>query len=229
MFKTKQIQPLEEFSSPDQGWGSWIVGTLVSFTIGSKPKLNGKFVLLESVKIETQKILNKLSTQDNHIMFMEDLRKHILTDVNGEDIEIILAYLEKTKRASFIQLPGSNIRQGVKFSSTNCDITDADRGVVHLKLTLQKLQTQKNELELKISDCTTQAKRSVKQKEQALIYLRNKKRLSTILTKRISCIDTIVQILEKIEDTQTNKEMLDAFKIGTHTLNQTTKKVWTYS
>jgi len=48
--------------------------------------------------------------------------------------------------------------------------------------------------------------------------------LSTILTKRISCIDTIVQILEKIEDTQTNKEMLDAFKIGTHTLNQTTKK-----
>jgi len=57
-----------------------------------------------------------------------------------------------------------------------------------------------------------------------LVYLKRRKRLQDILLKRLQSTDTIKEILERIDDAHTNKAILDAYRLGTNTLKETTKQ-----
>jgi len=55
--------------------------------------------------------------------------------------------------------------------------------------------------------------------------LKRSKKLSSVLLKRHQSAETIKDILDKIDEAHTNKEILDAYRVGTSSIKDTTKRL----
>jgi phage shock protein A len=99
-------------------------------------------------------------------------------------------------------------------------VSDAERGVLQMKLTAKKLELQRIELESKVANLTEQAKQATKskQREKAILLLKQRRKLNDLCLKRMNMLDTLHQILEKIEEAHTNFEV-------TNTLNYFAKVI----
>lgn len=94
-----------------------------------------------------------------------------------------------------------------------------------MKLTSKRLETQRLELEEKVASLTEQAKQATKskQKDKALLLLKQRRKLNDLCLKRMNMLDTLHQILEKIDEAHTNYEIMQAYKIGAETLKNVTQ------
>lgn len=80
-------------------------------------------------------------------------------------------------------------------------IGEVERGVLEMRSTIDTLQAQVADLEKKISERAEQAKAALTKglKSQALSYLRSRKDLEAVLSKRIGSLGTLQGVLLKID------------------------------
>ncbi|KAI9101761.1 Snf7-domain-containing protein [Phlyctochytrium arcticum] len=105
-------------------------------------------------------------------------------------------------------------------SSGALEVTSSDKGIIRMRTTQKTLHLQVDDLEAKIVELTKSAQRCLqnKQRERALYYLRQKKFISSIISKRIGSIETLDNILGKIQSAETEAEVLNAYQAGTDSL-----------
>ena len=84
-----------------------------------------------------------------------------------------------------------------------------EEGILMLRLTQNKLEKQKIEIENEIAKSIRNAiqAKHANQKERIIQYMKQKKRLTILLTKRESFLHNITEILDKIEEAKSHKEV----------------------
>jgi len=150
-----------------------------------------------------------------------------ISKLTKEQLDLLLTYLRRNKKASTLTIDG---KQVVKFSANGIAINDVDIGIVKMEITLETLEAQKVKLLEEIEKCLKDAlyfhskvkKQGQFHQKQALIFLKRKKRLEGILSKRLQAIDNLNQILETIDDARTDQEILEAYKYGTASIKSAT-------
>jgi len=95
-----------------------------------------------------------------------------------------------------------------------------------IKTTLTKLETQIAKLKQDISQCVKDASyalNTLKKKDKALLHLKRRQSLVSLLEKREGSARTLEEILDKIDEARTNKDILDAYKAGTAAIRRVTQ------
>jgi len=146
MYQTKQIQPENEFNNPI-GWGGWIISTVLAYSLGSKVSMEGRFILVDRAKELATKIYQRCKDTGNHLLLVDEIREMFQNEIAVEDFDIIIATLIKNKYATIIKISGNDrVYDGIKFST---EITEADEGVLHMKIAQNHLVEQKKLIEQK--------------------------------------------------------------------------------
>ncbi|KIJ44706.1 hypothetical protein M422DRAFT_251686, partial [Sphaerobolus stellatus SS14] len=95
-----------------------------------------------------------------------------------------------------------------------------DHGVLELKLAVTKLQAQIDDIQNQIEDraekIVEQLKR--KRKEMAMSYLKSRKHLEDLLTKRLRSLETLQSTLLQVESAAGSIEIMKAYETSTSTL-----------
>ncbi|KAJ3991784.1 Snf7-domain-containing protein [Lentinula boryana] len=213
---------------------STVSSTFSSF--GSAPsKVNtrwyGDYVLLDLVErageaiIESQRI--KSAGPADALYTFDSFRKAFAECVVGSDTEdpvsmneldmkVILRYLERDKGVVVVD-------DGVvKFidKDAEAEINAVDRGILELKTAVENLHTQIEGLQRKIDVCTQKASEALKQKRKplALSYLRSKKLLDELLTKRLGALGNLEGTLIQVEGAAGDIEILSSYRASAATL-----------
>ncbi len=146
MIRTKQVQSVKDFTAPEQSWGSWAMSALLSLSFGSSIEHDGRFVLLDRIKEVAAKITQKFKLHENHVLLMDDLKDQIKQEVQEADTDSVIAMLLNNKQATLVKTKDGQ-HEGIKFSN---EITEADVGVLQLKVAMLRLEQQKKNIESKI-------------------------------------------------------------------------------
>lgn len=110
-----------------------------------------------------------------------------------------------------------------KFAPPNAKvlpISEMERSIFTLEETETSLSTVIDKLETDINDLNVQIKQCLKdgKKQNAKILLRKRHILEKNLEKKSNVIENVQEILQKIHDTQKDKDVLSAYKIGADAL-----------
>ncbi|KAJ3029964.1 UNVERIFIED_CONTAM: hypothetical protein HDU68_010541 [Siphonaria sp. JEL0065] len=139
------------------------------------------------------------------------------------DCCLLVKYLENSGKA-IVEWDANRNPIIVKFlvspSNGSKKISETDKGILHILMTIDSIQDQITQLDFKIDQLKSNAKKalSANQKQVALSYLRQKKDISSVLDKRVASLQTLETILSKIQQAETDQEILAAYSAGTSTL-----------
>ncbi|KAF5365191.1 hypothetical protein D9758_005328 [Tetrapyrgos nigripes] len=141
----------------------------------------------------------------------------LMSDV---DMKVLLRYLERDKEAvvtdgeiiKFVDATGSLERVS--------EITTVDRGILELKTAIEDLHAQVDGIHKKIDQCTSKATDALrlKRKSLALSYLRSRKQLEDLLTKRLGALQNLEGTLISVEGAAGDIEILKTYESSTSTL-----------
>ncbi|KAF9429742.1 hypothetical protein BGZ94_009641 [Podila epigama] len=146
----------------------------------------------------------------------------VLTD---RDLEILLRYLQFEMKV--LVVGALNPEDVIKFATKDAakdklklQITDVDRGIIGLRATSKRLENQVQDIEDRIAELTEKARICVSkgQRSQAAFSLRQRKNLEEVLNKRLKYLETMGTILLRIQSSETDAEILHAYKLGSNTL-----------
>ncbi|KAJ3400115.1 hypothetical protein HDU80_007260 [Chytriomyces hyalinus] len=143
------------------------------------------------------------------------------------DQRILARYLETSGKA-VVEYGSAKEPLAIKFlssPSSNAIITDTDRGILNIKKTAQSLQSQILNLEAKVAELKSNASSALKSnaRSRALTFLKQKTSVSSVLEKRIASLHTLETILSKIQQAETDAEIVQAYKLGAETLQSVLK------
>ncbi|KAK3827507.1 MAG: Snf7-domain-containing protein [Benniella sp.] len=155
----------------------------------------------------------------------------VLTD---RDLEIVLRYMQRDMKALVMgkldmNRSGNEVQDHemvIKFCAKDAvllktvhEITQADRGIIELRQACKRLENQIESLETNISQLTEKARIFVgrQQKHQAMSVLKQRKYSQDMLDKRVRSLDTLSSILFKIQQAETDAEIMLAYKLGSAT------------
>ncbi|KAI8391693.1 uncharacterized protein BYT42DRAFT_489833 [Radiomyces spectabilis] len=101
-------------------------------------------------------------------------------------------------------------------------IDDNDKAMISLKTNCWALQSQVKELQSKIDELTDSLKKEYAQRHipQALYLLKRKKNLLQLLERRMQILDTMESMLFRIEISQDDLQVVEAFNVGADTLRR---------
>ncbi|KAJ1973782.1 hypothetical protein H4R34_004960 [Dimargaris verticillata] len=150
-------------------------------------------------------------------------RPTLMTKIDGH---LLLLYLERdTHQVTTSRDHNGHIAlikfQSAKPGSPTSPISETDYGIVKLLSTRDRLVRQIDRIESRIAELTQLAKHalSCKRRHQALSYLRIKRDLTdTVLAHRMNALETMEQIITKVQTAVTDAELLTAYTTGAHTL-----------
>ncbi|ELR14781.1 SNF7 family protein [Acanthamoeba castellanii str. Neff] len=221
------------------GWGSWLWGNLVARPISwgwsqvvapaeAEPATvdpKARLVLLPLLKAKADEVLSKHADgvfAADHLVTQRQLLD--TTGLNAQDLQILLTYMHANGKAALFETArGEKVAVKLaKAGESKVELNEADKGILQLKETLGSLEKQEGQLSKDIDGCRVKATNWLKKKNKpkAMMELKRKQRLQSVLDKRLSFIENIHQILHTIEQTQTDKEMIDQFKLGVDTLKR---------
>lgn len=138
-----------------------------------------------------------------------------------QDVQVVLKHL--TRDCGGI---ARSERSMVKLASSELDpvanpITEEDRGVLAVKTTHRQLESQIQDLESKIAERNTRIKAylATGSKSQALSYLRSRKALQELLSRRMDTLETLTGVLLKIEQAKGDVELVRSYQTSSNVLN----------
>ncbi|CAG8592833.1 4604_t:CDS:2 [Paraglomus occultum] len=149
--------------------------------------------------------------------------KAVVGELSDKDWEVFLQYLEIGKEWII-----TTIIDGVKIikflpkdKTAVREITSTDRGIISMKSTRTTLLEQISALEEQIKEAQRQAQKYIHRKQRlpALHRLKQKKDLTDLLHKRQESLDTLDDILLRIDSAATDAEVLEAYDLGRTTLS----------
>lgn len=135
-----------------------------------------------------------------------------------EDTKILLKFLERDRKA--IVFDTKVIKFIVDEISTPHEINPVDRGILELKSAVENLQAQVNGLQHNIDERTQKASAALHQKHKAvaLSYLRSRKQLEALLTKRLGSLNTLESTFIRVEAAADDIEIMKSYESSTMTL-----------
>ncbi|XP_055937783.1 charged multivesicular body protein 7-like [Argiope bruennichi] len=206
-------------------WGFSSVHSLLNFN-----KTEEKFIILSVVKDLSAKILKRyyelIDTKwTDNAVFLEHLRQECKDICSESNFELAVMQLQREKIASVFEEYGEKVIKFRKFEEKKIEpLSEIDKGVLSLKRARDTILDDMDALETSILSCEEEAKNLVKKgfKSKAMLSLKKKKRLETLLKKKSIAFDNIENLLCQLKNTGTEKMVLEAYRTGVQAMKRTT-------
>ncbi|KAG0186688.1 hypothetical protein DFQ28_007422 [Apophysomyces sp. BC1034] len=223
-------------------WLSWMYEAAVkpvriSWQVIAPPKHSSLFVVLSTVKKISDHILRSYclkptkSAVDNVFTFSDFRAQHGTyngMEMTDADLWLILNYMSSQLGVAIVDsVRGYGKTYAViKFPEKHdtkvvaAVINEHDKAIISLKTTCQALHHQADELQSKVEQFTQMSKvnHTKNRKAQALYALKKKKQLEEILERRLRALETMETMLMKIEASQNDLQVIQAFNVGADAL-----------
>ncbi|SJL00495.1 uncharacterized protein ARMOST_03808 [Armillaria ostoyae] len=192
-------------------------------------KWHGEYVVLSLLERAAEKVLAeqkaKAGGPSDGIYSVEGFRRDFAACINEahvmseRDAKVLIKFLERDKNIITVD------KEVIKFIDKDATpetwrITAVDRGVLELKSAVTNLHNQIEALQKKIDLSTQKAAEALRQKRQtiALSYIRSRKQLQDVLSKRLGALDTLESTLIRVEAAAANVQILESYAQSTSTL-----------
>ncbi|EJT50288.1 hypothetical protein A1Q1_00446 [Trichosporon asahii var. asahii CBS 2479] len=131
------------------------------------------------------------------------------------DVDVLLLYLQRD--VGSVQIDGD---VASPLGLGEGPITEADRGTLSVKSTLAAVEAQIEDIESQSAKTMDKVRSSLKagQKAGAAAYLKSKKGLDDVLSKRIATGEQLRSVLRSIDDAKSNAEIMSAYELSTSSL-----------
>ncbi|KAI8143088.1 Snf7-domain-containing protein [Fennellomyces sp. T-0311] len=229
----------EVYTSPaaNNSWFSWAIHKSQQWLLPSYPSSDHTYVVLPTVKEIAKNILQSYieepaTNSSSCLLTFAEFRSHYATDgersLTDADIWLLLQYMAKelgVAVANDVQGYGAS-HVVIKFpyksqaGSPRATIDQHDRAIISIRTTCDALHAQVDELQRKAEEYTQSAKEHYGEgrKAQALYAFKKKKHLLEILDRRLKSLETMETLLMKIEASQNDLQVIQAFNIGADAL-----------
>ncbi|KAF8163455.1 Snf7-domain-containing protein [Crassisporium funariophilum] len=141
------------------------------------------------------------------------------TALRETDAKVLLKYLQRDRGVVAVD------KDVIKFidkyaSAEQHEITAVDRGILELKSAIRNLRVQVESLQSKMDECTKKASAALQQKRKpvALSYLRSRKHLEDILSKRLGSLSTLESTFATVETAAGDVAIMKTYESSTETL-----------
>ncbi|GAA5805255.1 Snf7-domain-containing protein [Helicostylum pulchrum] len=239
MEKQEELMPLQTFNarfSPPPSWAGWIVDTVVKnawyFRWRDTTYGESQYVVIPTIKAITRAILSHHFSNPaaEPILTLTEFKSaysDIFNDIKltDQDTMLILHYLHSqhgVALADNVKGYGSDYLV-IKFPSREgqvATITQHDKSVVSIRTTCQALSRQVDELQHKSEELHKQSleEKKLGHTAKALYCLKRKKNLQHILERRLKSVETMDNILLKIQTSKDDIQVVQAFNMGADAL-----------
>ncbi|CAH1953883.1 unnamed protein product [Acanthoscelides obtectus] len=235
-----EIQLLEIFLRRNKStWSGWATDVLIKRPLlWSYNKLKGSITLnkteetyvhLELVKSQSEELLKRIPEKmKNRVVTLKEL-VNLLENQRVENIKLLLHYLENTQQISVAIDNGKDQLESllIKFGDGHkvSPISEADMGIHTLEKNETILTKQLEALEDEIEDIVKEAKVQLtkKHRQMAKNLLRKKHELEKRIEKKSNALLNVQTILENVKDSNTNADVLEAYKNAVTAFNNSTK------
>ncbi|KAE9399738.1 hypothetical protein BT96DRAFT_919926, partial [Gymnopus androsaceus JB14] len=174
----------------------------------------GDYVLFHLVEHAGEKVMD--SQRDKMSLGKE------FTACVGNPDEISMSDLDMKEREQGVVVVDTGIIKFLQDSEaeTDAEITTVDRGILELKTAVANLRSQIEGIQMKSENCKQKASSALaqNQKPMALSYLRSKKLLDELLSKRLGALANLEGTLIQVEGAAGDIEILASYKSSTSTL-----------
>lgn len=241
MLRNREIISEEEFlKESSESWAVWSLDIFIKkplkwsfykmkdYVIGQNINVNAKYIHLKATKEIAEHILSTMVNDKENVLIstFEILEKCKKTEsrynINENTLKLALTWLKHHKKAVF-RKNSINDELLVKFS------TQTVNEISEVEKTLYKLLNQENKLEKEIELLEKEkmlAMDKVKayldkeMRQVAKTHLRKKNEIDKIIEKRANVLGNLRTLILSIQDTHSNINVIDAFKLGSNLLSQ---------
>ncbi|WVO18556.1 hypothetical protein L204_106275 [Cryptococcus depauperatus] len=169
--------------------------------------------------------LESFLTEYGQVCFPKGTTKKQLPEgkhqLSKRDVEVLVKWMSRD--CGLIVTDGTVIKI-LEVGQTVADhpITDADRGSVSVSKALLKIKLQIEDIERQITESQQKAKKYLtsNQKSVALSYLRSKKQLEELLSKRVASSEQLRAVISSIDQAKGDAEIMAAYEISAATLSK---------
>ncbi|KAI7897422.1 Snf7-domain-containing protein [Mucor mucedo] len=240
MERQEELITLENFNtrfSPPATWLGWMVDAVVKnawqFRWRNTVQHETRYVVLPTVKALSQAVLRHHyeTPSADPILTLTQFKSNYSRDffndmeLTDDDVMLLLRYLHSqhgVALANNVQGYGTTYMV-IKFPSREGEVatmTQHDKSIVSIRTTCQALSVQVDELQRKSEELH---KESLEEKRlghtaKALYCLKRKKNLQQILERRLQSLETMDNILLKIQTSKDDLQVVQAFNMGADTL-----------
>jgi charged multivesicular body protein 7 len=150
-------------------------------------------------------VLNKLADDSN-------------TTCSALDLQVLIKYMTRDRGLAICD--GKVIKLEHTVGDALSPITEEEKGIVNVKDTYSRLESQIEEIERRIKERQTKIESLLREKkrDQALSYLRSRRMLDKLLEKRTKSLETLHGVLIKIEQAASDVEIIKAYELSTSSL-----------
>ncbi|XP_070539870.1 charged multivesicular body protein 7-like [Ptychodera flava] len=241
MYRQGRIQNVTDYqSNVESGWLSWGFGVLVKkpvwWTFGAltgrnSGDLQGTFVISDLLQEKAEAILRlhyttvEYDSTDNVVEYstLFERCKHLCRDETT--FELSLLQLRKMKKVCFLKnsdglrilkFAGSNSQRYPSFNEVDLDIFRLKESIKVLKMQIDRLHS---EMERYRTETIINLKKGLKTLAKNL--LRQKRSIQRTMENKQIALENMETLLRRIQETETDKMIIDAYKAGSAALKQT--------
>jgi len=131
-------------------------------------------------------------------------------------VKVLVKFLERDRKVVVVD------KEVIKFvdGGQSAEITAVDRGILELKSAVDNLHAQVDSIQWKIDNCKEKIYSAIRQKRTSIAksYLKSKKDLEDLLTKRLGSLDVLQSTLIQVERAAGDVEILKSYESSTTTL-----------
>uniref|UniRef100_A0AAG5DDY2 Charged multivesicular body protein 7 n=1 Tax=Anopheles atroparvus TaxID=41427 RepID=A0AAG5DDY2_ANOAO len=233
----------EQQKNASVSWGPWALETLIKaplkwsyekarqtvtgsthvietthFILKNTAKYHGE--IIEKVVV-SQELCNRIISYDKLVRIIKQS-----SNISEDGIQAALVVLEQNKRlVRETVLKEGSLSELIKFAVSNAvaqPITDIERSIYDVEQSETVLMNGIVKIEQDIDDTMVQVRACIKdgRKHLAKTYLKKKHLLEKKLERKINVLENLQVLLSKIHDTQSDKNVVEAYKLGTNALKQ---------
>nr|CAI5834033.1 unnamed protein product [Callosobruchus analis] len=225
-----EIQLIEVFLRKNSStWSGWATDILIKRPLSwsynklkesiSPCNVEENYVHLELVKSQSTELLQRIPEKlKNRVINLRQLINLLGNNDNVENIKLLLHYLESTQQ---ILVTVNNEKDHlesllIKFGDGEkaSPISDTDIGIYTLEKNEKILTEQLETLEDEVEHIVNEAKMHINKKHQQMAknLLRKKHEVEKRIQKKSNALLNVQAILENLKDTNTNADVLKAYK-----------------
>lgn len=224
---------------------SWAYGLIIeqedddNYSPRSRDKIlstmsDEKFVLLELVKPFAEAIYQRhqesvtYQITDNVVRYslLEEKCRDICSDEQSFHLAILELIRQKLCSITIDQNEDKLIRMVSNKRESAAPLSETEQRIYRLNVSVEKLEDDISKINEEMEQCRNNAKVLLKEdkKSAALRCLKKKKLLEASIAKREQAIDKINDIIRIIQDTESQKQIVEAYASGVKAFKEITRK-----
>ncbi|XP_055626121.1 charged multivesicular body protein 7 [Toxorhynchites rutilus septentrionalis] len=226
---------------PQESWTGWAVDVLMKRPLGwgfgkVKEKLVGnkvdesaEFVCLDVIKKQCdmlEKVLQEKNKYNVLVSWSDIVQLAKNSGLTEDGFDLVLHYMACNQRVFVEKNQTENDGQRktlLKFAAIGAKsqpITDIERSIFNLEQTEHNLMTVIEKMEQDVASAMSVVKENIREgrKQVAKSNLKKKHLLERNLEKKMTVLDNVQIMLSKIHDSQSDRNVIEAYKIGSNAL-----------